>query len=147
MVQTGPRVTDARWHSAYRETDTATSIPAYWSNSETREVFGIYSKPTESALGWSKMLNDLYVRWRIVYCSCECWLWCRSLEIWCLWSEACNLENRGRYLDSAFVLSQLSCISPCNCCSDMLRRCTVDRFRFSDYMLHSLHAPIPELWD
>ncbi|WP_298075064.1 transposase [uncultured Bacteroides sp.] len=29
---------------------------------KTREVLGIYNKPTESALGWGEMLNDLYER-------------------------------------------------------------------------------------
>lgn len=29
---------------------------------KTREVLGIFNKPTESALGWGEMLNDLYER-------------------------------------------------------------------------------------
>lgn len=29
---------------------------------KTREVLGIYNKPTENALGWGEMLNDLYER-------------------------------------------------------------------------------------
>lgn len=29
---------------------------------KTREVLGIYNKPTESATGWGEMLNDLYER-------------------------------------------------------------------------------------
>ena len=29
---------------------------------KTREVIGIYNKPTESAHGWGEMLNDIYER-------------------------------------------------------------------------------------
>ena len=29
---------------------------------KTREVLGIFNKPTESALGWGEMLNDLQGR-------------------------------------------------------------------------------------